>query len=126
VKKTLLVIFVILLNVYSCDEQDKPVQKAVTLKTDSSEKYELPMGQVMLKKNCGPCHAWNNLVVGPALSTFNYDYLIDYYDGLIKQDSAFFRHKRIKLTRDEWKEIAIQTYGGCMPGSSTYQSKNRK
>ncbi len=121
-KKSVFVILFIFTTIYSCQNKQDLKTKTIVRKVDSLEKFEESKGEKLFKENCAGCHSFGHVIVGPAFSSFNYDYFIDYYNGLIKQDSVYLSHRAILSTKEDWEEIAIHTFGGCMLGSSTYKS----
>jgi hypothetical protein len=109
--KSAIFLFLFASIISSCADGNKQNSKSMA-REDSSAIGETHPND-LFKNNCSMCHAYNKeLPTAPAIISYSVDSILNFYDGKSRRDSIWQQHKKIQLTRNEWKRIAIQVQPG--------------
>ena len=66
----------------------------------------------LFQQNCAMCHGYNQAMTAPAMNSYSVDSSLNFYDGKTRKDSLWLQHRKILITRAEWKRVAIQMQPG--------------
>ena len=108
--KSAIFLFLLASIISSCADGNKQKPKS-TAREDSSAIGETHPND-LFKNNCSMCHAYNKELTAPAMTSYTVDSILNFYDGKSRRDSIWQEHKKIQLSRNEWKRKAIQMHPG--------------
>jgi hypothetical protein len=92
---------------------DPPKNENQTAKNPATLKSSISMHpNELFHQNCAMCHGYNQAMTAPAMNRYSVDSILNFYDGKTGRDSLWLRHRKILITRAEWKRIAIQMQPG--------------
>lgn len=95
----------------SCVDTSKNENRTAMNPTNSKDSISVHPNE-LFQQNCARCHGYNQAMTAPPLTSYGVDSILNFYDGKTRKDSLWLQHRKILITRAEWKRVAIQMQPG--------------